>query len=314
MDETRERTVVRGLLAMLAETSVHAGTGSQLGAVDLPIQRERHTGWPTIYGTGLKGVLRDEAAGLLAEQEVIAIFGPPTDKRDGEGEEARHAGALAISDARLLLFPVRTVGAAFAWVTCPLALARLRRDAAQAGLDGIPSVPEQPTPDRVVVTSAWKGAEQGVFLEEFSYEAVPSDALRELARWIAAHCLAAGDAYTYWRGHLEQWLALVPDEDFGDLVRHATEVVTRVRLERDTKKVERGALWTEEQLPSDTVLYSFAAAWPASGGAKEALGTGAAVLERLRSVVERRRVIQVGGKETVGRGFMAVRLLGGNHG
>ena len=30
-----------------------------MGVVDLPIQRERHTGWPVVSGSALKGVLRD---------------------------------------------------------------------------------------------------------------------------------------------------------------------------------------------------------------------------------------------------------------
>lgn len=151
---------VRGLRSLLAETSVHAGTGAQLGAVNLPIQRERHTGWPTVYGSGLKGVFRDQArAARWADTEITAVFGPETSKPE-QGETDRHSGALAISDARLLLFPVRTVGPAFAWVTCPLALARFTRDAMQAGVSNIPQFQEAPTEARAVVSGDWTGAER----------------------------------------------------------------------------------------------------------------------------------------------------------
>jgi len=34
------------LLYLYAETPVHAGSGTSLGIVDLPIQRERTTGYP----------------------------------------------------------------------------------------------------------------------------------------------------------------------------------------------------------------------------------------------------------------------------
>ena len=40
-------------------TPLHAGTGQDLGIVDLPIQRERHTSYPKIEGSGLKGAIRE---------------------------------------------------------------------------------------------------------------------------------------------------------------------------------------------------------------------------------------------------------------
>ena len=56
-----------------AITSVHPGSGTALGHVDLPIQRERHTDWPMIPGSSLKGVLRDAlgAAGRLRRQGLV---------------------------------------------------------------------------------------------------------------------------------------------------------------------------------------------------------------------------------------------------
>lgn len=315
MSETTKKVVERRLMALLAETSVHAGTGAQLGAVDLPIQRERHTEWPTIYGSGIKGVLRDEAARVEWEpNKIAAVFGPDTEKREGASEAERHAGALAISDARLLLFPVRTVGYPFAWVTCPLALARLKRDAVHAELNDVPEVKDRPTTDRVIVVpKAWKGGDQGVFLEEFAYAATDSESLSSFGKWVADHLLPKNGAYGYWRDLIKQALVLVSDEDFRDFVRHGTEVVTRVRLEDETKTVATGALWTEEHLPSDTLLYSFVAAWrPARNGS--GLPTSPAeVMGNLAALLSARPVVQVGGKETVGHGFVALRLTGGDH-
>jgi CRISPR-associated protein Cmr4 len=317
MEAQKTNGAPRGLLALLAETSVHAGVGTQVGVVDLPIQRERHTGWPTIYGSGLKGVLRDEArpAGWT-EEEIKTVFGPEPDRPGGEIQQERRAGVLAISDARILLFPVRTAGMAFAWVTCPLAVARLQRDAAHARLDEAPpAVPEQPeSGKRVVVPPDWPGRERGAFIEEFVYDAEPSEELAELARWISKHLMPSGLVYGYWKQQLARGLALVHDDDFTDFVRHATEIVTRVRLKDEVKTVKEGALWTEEHLPSDTVLYSFAAAWGSSGDAPDTVRTPDGVMRRLGQLVSTRSVIQVGGKETVGRGFVALRLAGGGDG
>jgi len=46
-------------LFIRAITPVHAGSGNDLGIVDLPIQREKHTGFPKIEGSTLKGSIRD---------------------------------------------------------------------------------------------------------------------------------------------------------------------------------------------------------------------------------------------------------------
>ena len=40
------------------ETPMHAGSGSDLGVIDLPIQRERHTSYPKIESSSLKGSIR----------------------------------------------------------------------------------------------------------------------------------------------------------------------------------------------------------------------------------------------------------------
>ena len=43
---------------LVAEAPIHAGSGSEVGIVDLPIQRESHTGFPKIEGCGnQRGVL-----------------------------------------------------------------------------------------------------------------------------------------------------------------------------------------------------------------------------------------------------------------
>ena len=101
------------ILYLYAETPVHAGTGTGLGAVDLPIQREKHTAFPIIQASGVKGALRNTAELAIrsenpnpSEEEqaaqkalIHAIFGAPS---GDPGED--FAGAVSPSDARLLLF------------------------------------------------------------------------------------------------------------------------------------------------------------------------------------------------------------------
>ena len=70
-----------------------------------------------------------------------------TGKIGGEGNS--HAGAITLTDARILAFPVRSLKGVFAWVTCPAVLERLARD---LGLARHPAPPGA-TPGRVASPS-----------------------------------------------------------------------------------------------------------------------------------------------------------------
>ena len=110
------------LLYLFTRTPLHVGAGSSVGAIDLPVQRERHSRHPIIPGSSIKGVLRYTAGSLdgLDQQKVDDMFGP---ELVGEGVskdvEAR-AGDITFGEARPLAFPVRSARGAFAYITCPL--------------------------------------------------------------------------------------------------------------------------------------------------------------------------------------------------
>jgi len=115
-------------LFLQCETALHAGSGSELGIVDLPIQRERHTGFPKIEGSSLKGALREHFTDVpdIDKNLLITTFG--TDTKE-QGDNAK-AGAIGITDARLLLFPVKSVKGVFAYITCPRVLNKFCTDLA----------------------------------------------------------------------------------------------------------------------------------------------------------------------------------------
>src|SRR5579883_685514 len=107
-------------LYLYVETPLHAGVGSGLSSIDLPIQRERITHYPMIQGSGIKGKLRSVAEDLvergigpLTREKIGIIFG--LDK--AETPDQMHAGALIAGDARILLFPVRSLTGVFAYIT-----------------------------------------------------------------------------------------------------------------------------------------------------------------------------------------------------
>ena len=65
----------RALLFLYAETPVHAGADTGLGALDLPIQREVTTGLPIIKGESLKGALRERLRPVVEDGLWQKMFG-----------------------------------------------------------------------------------------------------------------------------------------------------------------------------------------------------------------------------------------------
>ncbi len=319
------------LLFLHAQTGMHPGSGTALGTVDLPIQRERHTQWPIIPGSTLKGILRDavrekakgsykpeyeeqnengERKSVLKRSQrrvtneddagLVAAFGPgKVDQSNG------HVGAISLTDARVLAFPIRSLKGVFAWVTCPAVLGRLARDLKLSpNLNGqtLQEFKLQPLPakdkglckkDGPLVIDGNK-----LLLEEFEFE-VTGEAT-DVAKWIADY--AVSDAFT--QDRIKSHLVVLHDDDFTHFVRHATEVVARVGLDYERKTVKKGALFYEEFLPPETLFYSVVLASPSrrEGHARSA----GEMLKYLSDNVP--HVLQIGGDETIGKGLCAVRL------
>jgi CRISPR-associated protein Cmr4 len=306
------------MLFIYTETPLHAGTGTGLGAVDLPIQRERATGYPIVQASGIKGALRSESPD---GDEKKAVFGP---------DDAEHAGALSPGDGRILLFPVRSLSGVFAWATSHDALARFRRDAVAMGMNrGQNPVPELPADNpkgndalasgtRVLVNPQDNG--DTAVLEEFAFRCTVAETATAWAKWLAKEALpsqSSAPEYAPWIERLKDSLLILPEDAFRDFLLHATEVVTRIKLEPDSKTVASGALWTQEHLPSDSLLYAPVHATrlrirgekPPKLVGDDPQQEAKKVLDWVEDNVPQR--IQLGGDETVGRGIVRLRWSGG---
>ncbi|MCZ7571784.1 MAG: type III-B CRISPR module RAMP protein Cmr4 [Ardenticatenaceae bacterium] len=288
------------------ETPLHAGTGRSLGAVDLPIQRERVTQYPIIQASSLKGVLRSETRQQKMDPSLHrVIFGPET----AELTEHDHAGALTVGDARILLFPVRSLAGVFAWTTSRAALARFQREAALVGLSlGDWDLP--PVNNEALVTGNSLIAGEAVVLEEFSFTPKRNETVATIGKWLADKALPQTEEYSYWRNELPEKLCILPEDAFRDFLLYATEVQTHIKLNPATKTVAKdvGALWTQENLPTDTLLYAPLMTTPPR--TKEKRSENADELLKALLDVKLTR-LQLGANETTGQGFVAVTFLGG---
>lgn len=282
------------LLGLLAETSIHAGTGQDGGVIDLPIQREAHTEWPVVYGSAVKGALR----ALAEEREVPwlhTVFGPDTKNASD------HAGALLVGDARLLLLPVRSLTGHFKWVTCPALLKRFDADAQRLGLAGIDTAALPEAPDHETVLLPEVGGE-ALYLEEFRLRTQSADFTAIIQ--VLAPLMGRSDA----ESALRKQLALVNDDRFHHLAKFATPVNAHVCIDNQTKTVKPGALWYEESLPPDTLLYVTLNALAARQQGIEK--TAVEVLTHVTGeLFGQRPYLQLGGNETVGMGWFAVTVL-----
>ncbi len=308
------------LLFLYTETPLHVGSGSSLGVVDLPIQRERHTNLPMIQSSGIKGKLRSafESNGLREQPDLMkAIFGPKSDNA------SEHAGALSPGDGRILLFPVRSLKGVFAWITCPLAISRFVRDLHLTGQQLTLSIDMSRVTDSnaLVPNNCQLSIDNAIVLEEFTFAATKNPEVDRLAAWLADNALPSGDEYIFWRSRLKTNLAILSDDAFKDFCQFSTDIVARTKLDPVKKTVETGALWTEENLPNDTLLYTplFACDPRTENKPKKKNGNGDLDAKEILDIVQEHLTngharLQLGGNETVGRGIVATRVFGSQGG
>lgn len=354
-------------------TSLHCGSGNDLGIVDLPIQREKHTSFPKIESSSLKGGLResfennkeDKKKKLLEEKlkkfnddkELLMIdfqnsidqtkkiifnydyavhlaFGFDKDDlrgydkdtnekiRKSFGDDTEFSGCLGFTDARLLFFPVKSVKDVFAWITCPYVLNRFKEDMNLTKKDNEPKItfikPEITVDEKSCLVSTQnkvsiknnKGDSISVILEEYSFNLKPLN--RDEANF--SEIIKTINGY-YSVPNLEEKLVIISDDDFKDFVNLSTEVITRTKIDNATGTVKGGALFNEEYLPPETILYYLVFASPVfqkddnkkgifkkNGKAEEEL-----VFEFFKSGLP--EYLQLGGNATIGKGIVRTKLM-----
>ena len=286
---------------------VHMGAGSAVGAIDNPIQREVHTEYPLIAGSGLKGAVRHHFARTWAEHGskalISRLFGP-------EKEASDHAGAIAFTDAALVAFPVRSLKNTYVYATSPTALGRLKRLADGTAPWTVPAVAE----GQALVAGVGALSDKRLVLEAFDFAAKEDAGVKAIAQWLAQHSLPAGDEHQFFRDKLEADLVVLSDTEFSHFVRHATVVEPHVRIDDATGTASDGGLFYTENLPPETILAGLVMASVErrkSGANTDGLMNAQQVIDAVLKDDGKRqgltdRLLQVGGDATTGRGLIVV--------
>lgn len=319
-------------------SSTHAGSGSDLGIVDLPIQRERHTSFPKIESSSLKGSIReafenrafdlqnepfkllntfgklvfssssDSPENIRTDYDLMTqlTFGYDEDSKSLTNEikkkfeeNTEYSGCIAFTDARLLLFPVRSAKGVFAWITCPYVLNRYIEDlkiakdkfiseSLSVNIDNGKCI----VPGNVVLIGG------SVVLEEYTFTKTDN-------KTIDNNLLTALGISEF-----ADRLVVLSNDDFRDFVNLSTEVVTRTKIDNVTGTVKKGALFNEEYLPPESILYfiTFSAnVFSAKKDLREAFNGSDDVMKFFVNFLP--QYMQIGGNATIGKGIVEINKL-----
>lgn len=283
------------LLYLFTRTPLHVGAGASVGAINQPIIRERHTGFPVIPGSSLKGVLRDTAArDAKTKADVDAIFG----EGFGSGLENFSAGRVSFGEAKLLAFPVRSAKGSFAFATCPLALERFQREHGDLGALKVPPEPEDMNclaGDTVTIS---RNGQTGVVLEEYRFNRAAGAAGKFPEEWETALLNLLDDPV--WQAGKGRFV-LLSNGDFAHFVKTACEISQHVAIDPQKGTAKPGALFNLEAVPAEALFFAPLTSLARANGE----------LDKLADLFTRKPLLQFGGDGTTGLGFCTVKLSKG---
>ena len=281
-------------MMLYALTPSHVGSGDNLSYIDMPIQRERYTNFPKIEASSLKGSIR-YAMEQKCESLTCQLLG---NKNDGEV-----ASVVSVSDAKILFFPVKSAKGIFAWVTCPMVMKRFQQDCNLMEIAEFAKLDNFDESKIATEESLLLIGDNEVMLEEMVFNAT-QDA--EFENWIdnVVRYFPQNEALIE-KDSFKQRVIMISDDRFEHFVTQSTEVVTRIKI-GENGVVEGGALFTEEHLPAESVLYSLLFF---SDERKEDGMPAKSVAKEMRILLEN-NLLQIGGNTTLGQGLFRIKFGG----
>ncbi|MFM7425055.1 MAG: type III-B CRISPR module RAMP protein Cmr4 [Elainella sp.] len=265
---------------------LHTGGTSQEGNL-VGIARESHTDLPYVPSSTIRG--RQRAATNPTER--IKLWGNTIDDLKSNDDSSVNLadlpppaadtsakitnliqGALWVGDASILWMPVPSLSHGVIWVSCPLLLQRWGR------LSGhLTSVPQYSTN---------LGNSKPVYLKDAILKASDLRAWKE----------------TDWHPFIPearrsdiQRLLVLPDQHCATLIQMSLWRQVKVRL--DEHKTVKDGFRYEEAIPPDTLMYF---PW----GTTQANKTAQEASDSFGALIQANPIAQIGGQESLGRGFV----------
>ena len=295
-------------MSIFTRTPLHVGAGNSVGAIDSPVMREKHTAFPIIPASTLKGVLSDEMNDFFE-----------TDEKDGEklaskrtadgawmfGSEQNDnacAGSVMIGEAKIIAFPVRSAKGSFAWITCPLAIARAINDKL---LDKSAMINVTSDSEAIVNQGSIILLGEKIVLEEYAINKKSDSIPTKLIEGLTA-MLPNDDIW----GNVASRLAIVSDGMMTYFVQAACEVAQHVKIDDVTGTAQKGGLFNQENIPSETMFYA-PIMFTTENGKNLQKGTrrNAEDAATKFSEVYADKVFQFGGNASTGIGYCSVNVI-----
>jgi len=290
-----------------AITSLHVGMGRSSGVVDLPIQRDPQ-GFPVIFSSTFKGALKQHCGTVrnainnngridCSKANVCCcLFGG--EGVGGEGE-TDVTSVVSISDLYPLAIPVPSLDKGYVYLTSRYLINTIadlfKAVNYEEGVKFLSSI--VPQEDKVTI-----GTDITVPLAKVSSSLL--DTLSNLGS-IA--------------NKLKEGIAVEEDDSKAVLeIERGIIKYTRNRIDMSTKTVLRGSLWTEEYLPHGSIFAGIMFLntprrnkYCNGDGDENKMCDDECAYQKLNEFIKDKEFyLNVGGKETIGKGIVKVRILG----
>ena len=231
-----------------AVTPLHSGTGRGLGYIDTPVAREKVTNWPYVPASSVKGVLRDYFEDNQTTKDLVK-------KAFGSSGDNNSAGALVFTDAKIVCLPVRSLYGTFAWCCSTVSLNRIKRDLDLAGTESLKDIPVIKGQNISVTSNSNLKNNNIVYLEDLdlNVDSKTQAQTEQIADFLANKLFNDANQKQMFKDRF----AIVGEEIFNFLCETGTEVTAHNKINDETKVTDTGALWYEETLPAETILFGF---------------------------------------------------------
>ncbi|AET32319.1 type III-B CRISPR module RAMP protein Cmr4 [Pyrobaculum ferrireducens] len=282
-------------LFVYALSPLHVGVGRAEGAhVDLPVQRDEFE-LPVIWASSLKGALKSHAYKRGAGNDVRLVFGREP------GERPDSISGVTLLDARLLLMPARSLRGVWIYVTTPHLLRLFttyaevykggEREGFKDAVENAQKLINNSIKNKALVSSKDYVDNGKIFLNEVEVEASVDPVVEAFAN--ALRNLGI---------QLPKFdIAVVGDDLSREVIDRSLLVQYRVRLNRETKTVAEGGLWSEEYVPQFTLFHSAVVCRDVGDRTADKV---CALFNNLLG--GNPAVLWVGGKETIGKGLVRI--------
>jgi CRISPR-associated protein Cmr4 len=256
---------------------LHTGGTTQEGNL-VGIARESHTKLPYIPSSSIRGRLR---ANVSTQEHKFKLFG--NELNDSNSSQLEQ-GDIWIGDASLLWLPVPSLSHGVVWISSPLLLRRWAKFN-----DLLSNIPQE-------YSCNFVSQDSDVYLKDAIIQS------QDLHQWQDWNQFVPQSSQT---NAIERVLVL-PDNHCATLIQMSLWRQVKIKLDRN--KTVDGGFRYEEAIPPDTLMYF---PW---GVTSSANGTSDRSREAFQNLVTANQILQIGGQESLGRGFVQQWLdnSGGN--